>query len=206
MGSPVYSSLIEIFESIPVKLEYSSKYLLQSIPVKLEYSSLFQSNGISPSVYSSQKSIPIKKRISFSLFQSNSRVKRVSSSLFQSNGRVKRVSSSLFQSTNEIQENVPKISCAVTTSSRWYMLSQHKLSFNTKIYMHLSIYKTRQFSSTRPYHHTNTGSHPNAAVKNGRAQSVRVWETRLEACVLSFFCFFFYSLANEYQSPAPIRP
>lgn len=64
-------------------------------------------------------------------------------------------------------------------------LTRHFPTFFSIFY----IQKTRPSSSTRPYHHTNTGSHPNAAVKNGRAQSVRVWETRLEACVLSFFFF-----------------
>ena len=64
-------------------------------------------------------------------------------------------------------------------------LTRHFSTFFSIFY----IQKTRRLTLTRPYHHTNTGSHPNAAVKNGRAQSVRVWETRLEACVLSFFLY-----------------
>ena len=68
--------------------------------------------------------------------------------------------------------------------------------------------KMSHISSTRPHHHTNTGSHPNAEVKNGRAQSVRVWETRLEACVLSFFfCFpWFFLFSIFFLAAVVYRP
>ena len=48
----------------------------------------------------------------------------------------------------------------------------------------------RSNCSTRPYHRTNTDTHPNVEVKTYRAWLVRWWGTPSEAHVLSFFSFF----------------